>query len=185
MPTPLLVAECFISPIFSLPLAKAVIQTKLVCTACDRMLAIERLRALTARTDECFNTYKSRGEKNRARGDHSRVARLDMLIPYQLATAQPDVEVSRIQAQSFLQRGGERRWVQQELSEVLSSSTTQIPAAKTLHHIWKLNLNPLVKKTIGGSGQEQLPWFNAGGELALLLTFLNGNPLLGSDMSSA
>lgn len=146
MPTPLLVAECFISPIFSLPLAKAVIQTKLVCTACDRMLAIERLRALTARTDECFNTYKSRGEKNRARGDHSRVARLDMLIPYQLATAQPDVEVSRIQAQSFLQRGGERRWVQQELSEVLSSSTTQIPAVKTFHHIWKLNLNPLVKK---------------------------------------
>lgn len=109
MPTPLLVAECSISPIFSLPLAKAVIQTKLVCTACDRMLAIERLRALTARTDECFNTYKARGEKNRARGDHSRVARLDMLIPYQLATAQPDVEVSRIQAQSFLQRGGERR----------------------------------------------------------------------------
>lgn len=105
MPTSLLVTECFISPIFPLALTKAVIQTKLVCAAYDRMLGIERLRALTARTDECFNTYKSRGEKNRAREDHSHVARLDMPISYQLTTAQPDVEVSRIQAQSFVRRG--------------------------------------------------------------------------------
>lgn len=106
MPTSLLVTECFISPIFPLALTKAVIQTKLVCAAYDRMLDIERLRALTARTDECFNTYKSWGEKNRAREDHSHVARLDMPISYQLTTAQPDVEVSRIQAQSFVRRGG-------------------------------------------------------------------------------
>lgn len=34
-------------------------------------------------------------------------------------------------------------------------------------------------KNTGGSGRAQLPWFSAGGDLALLLTFLNGNLLLG------
>lgn len=92
-------AEFFISPIFSLPLAKAVSQMKPVCTAYDRILAIERLHTLTARTDECFNTYKSREGKNRARRDHSRAPCLDMLISYQLTTDKPDVEVRGIQVQ--------------------------------------------------------------------------------------
>lgn len=110
-----------------------------------------------------------------------------MLISYQLTTDKPDVEVSRIQVKN-------NSWTRKPtnlpastyvgvqtsvLSEVLSSSTTEIPAIKTHYHIWKLNLNPLLKKNIGGSGQAQLPWFTAGGELALSLTFLNGNILLG------
>lgn len=91
-------AEFFISPIFSQPLAEAVNQMKPVCAAYDRILAIERLHTLTARTDECFNTYKSREGKNRAR-DHSCAPCLDMLIPYQLNTDKPDVEVRGIQVQ--------------------------------------------------------------------------------------
>lgn len=89
-------AEFFISPIFSQLLAEAVNQMKPVCSAYDRILAIERLHTLTARTDECFNTYKSREGKNRAR-DHSRAPCLDMLISYQLDTDKPDVEVRGIQ----------------------------------------------------------------------------------------
>lgn len=112
MPVCKLVAEFFISPIFSLLLAKAVNQIKLVCTAYDRILAIERLHTLTARTDECFNTYKSREEKNRARRDHSCAPRLDMLISYQLTTDEPDVEVSRIQVQKTVCKS--RRRIPQE-----------------------------------------------------------------------
>lgn len=95
-------AEFFISPIFSQLLAEAVNQMQPVFAAYDRILAIERLHTLTARTDECFNTYKSREGKNRARGDHSRAPCLDMLISYQLTTDKPDVEVSRIQVQENL-----------------------------------------------------------------------------------
>lgn len=137
-------------------------QIKLVCTAYDRILAIERLHTLTARTDECFNTYKSQEGKNRERRDHSRAHRLDMLIAYQLTTDKPDVEVSRIQVQkkkpSLQAQAAHTTGVQMRaLSEVLSSSTTEIPAVKNLYHIWKLNLNPLVKKKTIGSGQAKLP----------------------------
>ena len=128
-------------------------QIKLVCTAYDKILAIERLHPLTARTDECFNTYKSREGKNRERRDHSRAPRLDMLISYQLATDKPDVEVSRIQVQKktptcLQEQAAHTTGVQtRALSEVLNSSTTEIPVVKNLYHTWKLNLNPLVKKT--------------------------------------
>lgn len=93
-------AEFFISPKFSQPLAKAVNQMKPVCAAYDRILAFERLHALTARTDECFNTYKPREGKNRARRDHSRAPGLDMLIPYRFNRDKPDVEVKGIQVQN-------------------------------------------------------------------------------------
>lgn len=126
-------------------------QIKPVCTAYNRILAIERLHTLTARTDECFNTYKSREGKTRARRDHSHAPRLDMLISYQLTTDKPDVEVSRIQVQKHPNLSASLgsvycRSANEALSEVLNSSTTEIPAVKHLNHIWKLNLNPLVKK---------------------------------------
>lgn len=147
-----LVAEFFISPTFSQLLAKAANQIKPVCPACDRILAIERLHTLTARTDECFNTYKSQEGKNRARRDHSRAPRLDMLIAYQLSTGKPDVEGSRIQVQKTpnnlsASRGRARcRSANRRAPEMLCCSATQIPAIKNLCCRWKLNLNPLLKK---------------------------------------
>lgn len=128
---------------------------KPVCTAYDRILAIERLHTLTARTDECFNTYKSREGKNRARGDHSHAPRLDMLISYQLTTDKPDVEVSRtsknkiksththkkhtyLQVRAVHTTGAQMR----ALSEVLSSSTTNSSCQKPLSYMEMKSQSP-------------------------------------------
>lgn len=154
-----LVAEFFISPIFSQLLAKAVNQIKLVCTACDRILAIERLHTLTARTDECFNTYKSQERKNRVRRDHSLAPRLDTLISYQLSTDKPDVEVSRIHiktktqqhAQAVCERSSTHCRTANESAlrgasaQLYRNSSRQQPLYGN-YGIWKLNLSPLVKK---------------------------------------
>lgn len=163
-------AEFFISPIFPQPLAEAVNQMKPVWAACDRISAIERLHTLAARTDECFNTYKSREGKNRARRDHSRAPCLDMLISYQFNTDKPDVEVRRIQAQKnpqpvckHVQQGCKPEHSQRCLDPALQKF--QLSKTSIMYGNW--NSTPWWKN-IGGSGQAQLPWFRAGRELCLV-----------------